>query len=622
VRSAPSDLISPRNATILRVLGRRQRFAGGCCAGSVRPTRCTIGIVQSARSPQPRPGGEFFAQPADPTQRRYEALRAYLLEARSAAEVASEFGYTVETLNSIVRDFRSGRREFFVSSRPGPKRAPAKDRAHDRIVELRSAGHSIDEIAVVLAREGIALNRTGIAEVIAEEGFGRLWRRPEGLRGAPRREQLPRTGVIDFDTWPERVETKHAGLLLCMPDLVALDLPAIVKAAGYPGTSVIPAVSSVLSLLALKLANIRRTSHVEDLATDHGAALFAGLSSLPKTSALTSYSYKLSHERQHAFLQALNAAMLRAGLIDGADFDLDFHAIMHWGQDPALEKHYVPSRSQRTRSVLTFFAQDASTHNLTFANADISKATQAREVIAFCNHWRALTGHDPGLLVFDQKLTTQAVLAELNDRGVTFMTLRMRSPALIRHIDQLSPKAWTTVRLDRDGNYRKPQVVDETVRLSDYPHPIRQLIVRGLGRETPTVLITNHTTATPKFLIERYARRMTIEQRLAEAIRAFHLDSLASSVPLNVDLDVVLSVLASTICAALRQRLPGYHTATPDTLQRRFLQTGGVILKDDDTITVRLDRRAYSPVLRSAELPNTTVPWWNGRRLHLDYAEK
>jgi hypothetical protein len=446
-----------------------------------------------------------------------------------------------------VRDFRAGRREFFISSRPGPKRAPAKERAHNRIVELRAAGHSIDEIAQVLAREGIPLNRTGIAEVIAEEGFERLWRRPEQLRGAPRREQLPRTGVIDFAQCPERVETKHAGLLLCLPDLVALDLPAIVKAAGYPGTSVIPAVSSVLSLLALKLANIRRTSHVEDLATDHGAALFAGLSSLPKTTALTSYSYKLSHERQHAFLVALNAAMLQAGLIDGTDFDLDFHAIMHWGEDPALEKHYVPSRSQRTRSVLTFFAQDAATRNLVFANADISKATQAREVIAFCEHWRSLTGTDPGLLVFDQKLTTQAVLAELDQRDVTFMTLRMRSPALIRHIDAIDPKAWKTVPLDRDGNYRKPQVVDETVRLSDYPRPIRQLVVRGLGRESPTVLITNHTTATPKFLIERYARRMTIEQRLAEAIRSFHLDSLASSVPLNVDLDVVLSVLASTV---------------------------------------------------------------------------
>jgi hypothetical protein len=603
--------------------GRRSRLATHTrWRRSVRRISCTIGIVQSARSPQPRSGGEFFARPADPTQRRYEALRAYLLERRPAPEVAQAFGYTVETLNSMVRDFRAGRREFFVSSRPGPKRAPTKERAHGRIVELRAAGHSIDEIAVVLGREGMPLNRTGIAEVIAEEGFGRLWRRPQALRGAPAREQLPRTGVIDFDTWPERVQTKHAGLLLCLPDLVALDLPAIVKAAGYPGTTVIPAVSSILSLLALKLASIRRTSHVEDLATDHGAALFAGLSSLPKTTALTSYSYKLSHERQHAFLQALNSAMLRAGLIDGADFDLDFHAIMHWGEDAALEKHYVPSRSQRTRSVLTFFAQDASTHNLVFANADISKATQAREVIAFCEHWRSLTGTDPGLLVFDQKLTTQAVLSELDERGVTFMTLRMRSPALIRHIDQLNPKAFTTVRLDRDGNYRKPEVLDETVRLSDYPKPIRQLVVRGLGRESPTVLITNHTTATPKFLIERYARRMTIEQRLAEAIRSFHLDSLSSAVPLNVDLDVALSVLASTICGALRQRLPGYHTATPDTLQRRFLQTGGVILKTDDTITVRLDRRAYSPVLRSADLPDTTIPWWDNRRLHLDYAEK
>ena len=45
-------------------------------------------------------------------------------------------------------------------------------------------------------------------------------------------------------------------------------------------------------------------------------------------------------------------------------FDLDFHAIMAWGTDPALEKHYVPTRSQRSRSVLTFFAPDTGTHNL------------------------------------------------------------------------------------------------------------------------------------------------------------------------------------------------------------------------------------------------------------------
>ena len=82
-----------------------------------------------------------------------------------------------------------------------------------------------------------------------------------------------------------------------------------------------------------------------------------------------------------------------------------------------------------------------------------------------------------------------------------------------------------------------------------------------------------------------------------------------------------LSVLAATACAALRQHLPGYHTATPDTLQHRFLQTSGVILKTNTTITVRLDRRAYSPILRQANLPDTTIPWWGNRRLHLEYAQ-
>ena len=580
-----------------------------------------------ARSPQRREARAFTA-PEQVNHRRYEALRAFFVDGLSYAEAGQRFGYTRWGMVNLVREYRAGKLELFAPPRkpgPTPGSAPAKERVRARVIELRREGLSTYEISARLATEGTPLNRTSVGEILTEEGFGRLLRHPEPVASTspatPGRDtRLPRTARLDFQTWPATVETGKAGLLLCMGDLVALDLPAIVKTAGYPGTSVIPALSSILSLLALKLANIRRTSHVEDLATDPGAALFAGLSSLPKTTALTSYSYKLSHERQHAFLQALNSAMLHEGLIDGSDFDLDFHAIMHWGEDAALEKHYVPSRSQRTRSVLTFFAQDASTHNLIYANADISKATQAREVIAFCEHWRSLTGHDPGLLVFDQKLTTQAVLQELDERGVTFMTLRMRSPALIRHIDQLHPAAFKTVRLDRDGNYRKPEVVDETVRLSDYPHPIRQLVVRGLGRESPTVLITNHNTATPKYLIERYARRMTIEQRLAEAIRSFHLDSLSSAVPLNVDLDVALSVLASAICSALRQRLPGYHTATPDTLQRRFLQTSGLIHTTNDTITVRLDRRAYSPVLRAANLPDTTVPWWENRTLRYEFS--
>jgi len=570
-----------------------------------------------------RVGGEFFTTPAADPHRRYEALRAYFVQGLTAAQVAQRSGYSVAAVNSAVRDFRAGRRRFFTPAKPGPRRAPAKDAARDRVLVLRASGHSIDEISTALAAEGTPLNRTGVAEILTQAGVPRLWRRPEQLRGGPRREQLPRAETVNFAELAPVSQTRLAGLLLAIPDLVELDLPGLVRSAGYPGTKVIPAVSSVLSLLALKLTTTRRVSHVDDLAADPGSALFAGLAALPKKSALTSYSYRLDHAQQRAFLAALDKQMISAGLAghDEAVFDLDFHAVMHWGQDPALEKHYVPTRSQRTRAVLTFFAQDAGTHNLVYANADISKATQNREPIAFCDHWRDVAGADPAMLVMDQKVTTQAILGELDQRGVKFLTLRMRSTSLTRQINALPTTAYKTITLGRPGKHNRPRVAEQTgVTLSSYPGTVRQLIVTGLGHEAPTVIITNAHHTPTKHLTGRYAHRMTTEQRLAEAIRSFHLDALSGAVNLNIDLDVVLSVLAHALCAALRRRLPGYETATPDTLQRRFLHTSGRILNRNDHIVVQLNRRTYSPVLRSADLPqHTPVPWWGNRTLSFEY---
>jgi hypothetical protein len=584
----------------------------------------------TARSPQ-RDLSEWFTAPEQVNQRRYEALRAFFVDGLTHAEAGARFGYTRWAMVNLVREHRAGRLELFAPPRrpgPPPGTAPAKDRARARVIALRREGLSTYEISTRLAGEGIPLNRTSVAEILTEEGFGRLLRRPaEAVSTAaatPGRDtRLPRTAPLDFATWPARVDSAKAGLLLVVPDLVALDLPALVARAGYPGTRVVPALGWLASLLALKLTRTRRVSHVDDLLlTDPAAALLAGLATLPQKSALSDYSYRTSHEHQRAFLAALDAKMIAGGLAtsDEAIFDLDFHAVMHWGAEPALEKHYVPTRSQRARSVLTFFAQDCGTHNLVYANADLSKATQNREVIAFCEHWKQASGHDPHMLVMDQKVTTQPVLAELDARGVKFLTLRMRSPTLVRHIDALKPGDFTTITLDRGGPHNRPRVHESTVRPSNYPRPLRQFVITGLGRDAPTVIITNDTTSSAKQLITRYARRMTIEQRLAEIIRAFHADALSSAVNLNVDLDIMLCVLAQALLAALRARLPGYAAVTPDVLQRRFLETPGQIITTPKAVTVRLDRRAYTPVLRQADLPATPVPWWGNRTLHYEFA--
>jgi hypothetical protein len=574
----------------------------------------------------------FFTAPEQVNQRRYEALRAFFVEGLTHAQAGARFGYTRWAMVNLVREHRAGKLELFAPARkPGPRPgvAPAKDRARARVIELRRQGLSTYEISTRLASESTPLNRTSVGEILTEEGFGRLLRHPAdqvstAVATPGRDSRLPKTAALDLATWPTRVESAKAGLLLLVPDLVTLDLPALVAQAGYPGTRVVPAASWLLSLLALKLTRTRRISHVDDLLlSDPAAALLAGLATLPKKSALTDYSYRTSHEHQRALLAALDTKMIAGGLAtrDEAIFDLDFHAVMHWGVDPALEKHYVPTRSQRSRSVLTFFAQDSGTHNLVYANADLSKATQNREVIAFCDHWKAASGHDPHMLVMDQKVTTQPVLGELDARGVKFLTLRMRSAALLRHINNLHPADYKTITLDRSGRYNRPRVHESTAHLSNYPATLRQFILTGLGRDAPTVIITNDTDSSAKQLITRYARRMTIEQRLAEIIRAFHADALSSAVNLNVDLDIMLCVLAQALIAALRARLPGYATVTPDTLQRRFLETPGQINTTPDTITVRLNRRAYSPVLRQADLPDTTtVPWWGNRTLHYEFA--
>jgi hypothetical protein len=124
---------------------------------------------------------------------------------------------------SLLREFRAGRLELFAPpGKPGPKTTPAKDRARARVIELRREGLPVYEISSRLRAEGTPLNRTGVGQILAEEGFGRLLRGPAPAAStspatAGRDTRLPRAAVIDFAAFPARADTRLAGL--CWPSL-------------------------------------------------------------------------------------------------------------------------------------------------------------------------------------------------------------------------------------------------------------------------------------------------------------------------------------------------------------------------------------------------------------------
>jgi transposase len=569
----------------------------------------------------PRPGHEQFTRPSQANQRRYEALRAYFVESAPAGEVAARLGYTRASVETLVRDYRQGRLgELFLAPRPGPKRQPKKDAARELVIELRRQRHGLEEIVSELERAGTPLSRTAVWEILTEAGLARMPKPPAAPESPPAAERLraPKVRVLKDADWPVKgsVQTQHAGLFLLLPELVALDLPGLIEAAGWPSTSHLAATHSVLSLMALKLSGRRRRSHVRNVVHDPALGIFAGLNVLPKTWHLTTYSYRTKRAQQLALFEALQPRLRDAGLLGETGLNLDFHAIMSYGEDTILDKHYVPRRSQRTRSVLTFIAQDGEQRTIIYSNAELTERQQSGEVIAFCRFYERTHGQPPKLLVFDQKLTTQEHLAELDEMGVGFITLRQRSPKLIAALDALGAEAWTKTRLDRSGKHKTATYHEDPVTIKG--HTFRQLAVRGLGREHATLLLTNQHQPTPKQLIERYGQRWGIENQLAEQIRAFHLDSLCSQVPLAVDFDVALTVLADTVYRRFARGLhPAYRNQTPDTIRDYLIDGIGELRFTPGHVEVRLRRRTHTPALLDAGYDDRQIqiPWWGGRTL-------
>jgi hypothetical protein len=541
-----------------------------------------------------------------------------------AAEVADRFGYSTASIHQMATLLRKGRLNLFTGTRPGPKgprKATGTLRA--RVLELRGAGHSVTEIAAACTAEGMPVSAQTVWQILDAGGLPRLPRRDEGRRGPPAR--LAPVKAAALPGWPGgalELPCDHAGLLLLFPAICDVGLPDLISGAGYPSTRELSSWQSTGTLLLAKCARKPRVSHAGTLADDEGLAFTLGLTALPKTTHLGTYSWRIRRDSNRALLTGLVKALRPLGLATGeAGFNCDFHAIRHHGDQAVLEKHYVPRRSQRTRAVLTFFAQDHATADMVYANADITKAEQAREIIAFADYWQRATGSDPGLLVFDSQLTTYKILGELSRRGIRWLTLRQRGKTELARLDALPASAWKTAVIARSGRYRRPRLHEDLVRIKDISGKVRQIAVTNIGRDEPTLIITNDLTTPGKNLFARYAERMTVENELDAYIGGFHLDALTSGVPLNVDLDTTLTVVAGNLYRLLALKLSRYERATPGTLWRDFLDATGTLHIDPAGVTCALNLRSHHPALIDAGFAEleTPIPWWDGRTLRFRF---
>jgi hypothetical protein len=305
-------------------------------------------------------------------------------------------------------------------------------------------------------------------------------------------------------------------------------------------------------------------------------------------------------------------------------FSLDFHPIPHRGDDNGLENHYVPMRGKAVPSILTFFAQAVKSRLLCYSDATIVRDGAAGQLLKFVEFCQSILGADPAWVYFDSRLTTYAEMSRLNARGKTsFLTIRRRGSRILRGLARQPASDWRRAVIDTPHRrHRNIRYLEQTLRVADYEGQMRQIAVTGLGRDQPTLFLTNNFAETPRQLITRYTNRNGIEDSLGSSVNFFHLDCLASEVPLNADLDAALTVLANGCYRWLASELHGFTEAKPKRLCRKIIETGGTVRITEEQIHVHFQKRAYNPILRQAALDAKAgvIPWAGGKTLHFTYA--
>jgi transposase len=567
----------------------------------------------------------FFTHPTADWQRRYEALRASFVDRMPDQLVAERFGYSPGYVGLLRHQFRHGKIDISEPVGEGKAaRRKVSTEVRQKIIEWRQRQLSAGEIAELLEQEGVEVSVRTVERVLAEEGFPKLPRRTQlkisrTVKGAevPARAESISLAHVEG----KRMESDGAGVFLFAPFLAQIGFDEVLKKARLPESKYISAQSYFLSFLALKLLGTERYAHVcDEHAFDFGLGLFAGLNVLPKCTALSTYSYSLDQAHITRLQEAFVSCASRLGIYDGSIVNLDFHTVPHFGDESVLEEHWAGARGKRMKGALTLFAQDADSKLILYTAADIQRQEADAQVLDFLPFWQRVCKGVSSKFIFDSKFTTYTNLAELGRQGVKFITLRRRGKKLLEDAAKLEP--WKRIKIPHEKRkYPNPMAHESKVELRGYEGELRQIVLRGDGREKPTFLITNDFDAPMELLVGNYACRWRIENGISEAVKFFHLNALSSPILIKVHFDIVMTMIADTLYWRLAQNLRGFESCDAPKIFRSFVRGQGIVDVQNGQLTVTYPKRAHNPILQAVpweHLPKS-LPWLGGAELNLQF---
>jgi transposase len=559
----------------------------------------------------------FFKKPQSPRQKQYEAVRAFALEQISVEEIARRFSYKVATVYSLIRDAKAGRLDLFPHVQPGPKSRKTDPATQQKIIDLRKRHLSVADIVNTLKEDEVDLSLRTIERIITEAGFQKLQRRTRSQRGLTKRGTIipPRSEPINLATQePFAVDCPIAGLFFFIPYILETRLLDVVEKCQLPASSSLGAHHAALSMMAYKLMGHKRLSTLGQYDQDPGLGLFAGLTVLPKATYMCSYSCRTSEEVVYTFQDEVVSQLRHSypHLYPGRCINLDFHTIPHFGTEKTMERVWSGTRGKAVKGANTLFAQDNQSNVILYSRADILRKEESSEIKRFITYWKTLKQRDVDeILVFDSKFTTYTILDYLTDEGIQFITLRRRGQTMVKHSLTIPQKEWTRIKLNiPKRKHTHVSVIETNVTLKDCHHQIRQIIIKDHGRAQPTFIITN-TDIALKEVLEIYAKRWRIENKLAELITFFNLNALSSPLMIRIHFDILWTIIADTIYRIFAQDLRRFENHEAQTLFRRFINMPGKVVWTGSMIQIRIRKRSHTPLLMGLQKLKKPfrVPW-------------